>query len=167
MPYLTLLCNIRHNGRGYICDLYYELYATNHNERSDAHYATSMPSLKTLAVANYRSLRSIVVPLGTLTLVTGANGSGKSNLYRALRLLSEADLMPKPLLRSATLTRHNRHRITMPEGKVCFQPGHRYTGFHVRFELAALREALIRPETAEVRGAFACFRLDVVQVCLK
>jgi len=30
------------------------------------------------------------VPLGELTLVTGANGSGKSNLYRALRLLAEA-----------------------------------------------------------------------------
>ena len=37
-----------------------------------------------------RSIRSLVVPLGELTLVTGANGSGKSNLYRALRLLSEA-----------------------------------------------------------------------------
>jgi predicted ATPase len=49
-----------------------------------------MTSLKTLAVANYRSIRSVVVPLGELTLVTGANGSGKSNLYRALRLLAEA-----------------------------------------------------------------------------
>ena len=49
-----------------------------------------MASLKTLAVANYRSIRSVLVPLGDLTLVTGANGSGKSNLYRALRLLSEA-----------------------------------------------------------------------------
>jgi len=49
-----------------------------------------MNSLKTLAVANYRSIRSLVAPLGTLTLVTGANGSGKSNLYRALRLLSDA-----------------------------------------------------------------------------
>lgn len=45
--------------------------------------------LKTLAVANYRSLRSITLPLGQLNLITGANGSGKSNLYRALRLLAE------------------------------------------------------------------------------
>lgn len=45
--------------------------------------------LKTLAVANYRSLRSLIIPLGQLNLVTGANGSGKSNLYRALRLLAE------------------------------------------------------------------------------
>ena len=45
--------------------------------------------LTTLAVANYRSLRDIVVPMSRLNLVTGANGSGKSNLYRALRLLAE------------------------------------------------------------------------------
>jgi predicted ATPase len=46
--------------------------------------------LKTLAIANYRSIRELVVPLGALNLVTGPNGSGKSNLYRALRLLAEA-----------------------------------------------------------------------------
>lgn len=45
--------------------------------------------LKTLAVANYRSIRSLAVPLGRLNLITGANGSGKSNFYRALRLLAE------------------------------------------------------------------------------
>src|ERR1043166_6001734 len=49
-----------------------------------------MPSIQTLAVANYRSIRSLVMPLGPLNLITGANGSGKSNLYRALRLLAEA-----------------------------------------------------------------------------
>src|SRR5687767_1277508 len=48
------------------------------------------PMLKTLAVANYRSIRSLVMPLESLNLITGANGSGKSNLYRALRLLAEA-----------------------------------------------------------------------------
>jgi predicted ATPase len=45
--------------------------------------------LQTLAVANYRSLRAVVLPMQRLNLVTGANGSGKSNLYRALRLLAE------------------------------------------------------------------------------
>ncbi|MYB36803.1 MAG: AAA family ATPase [Gammaproteobacteria bacterium] len=45
--------------------------------------------LHTLAIANYRSLRDVVLPLERMNLVTGANGSGKSNLYRALRLLSE------------------------------------------------------------------------------
>ena len=44
--------------------------------------------LQTVAVEGYRSLRSLVVPLGRLTVVTGANGSGKSSLYRVLRLLA-------------------------------------------------------------------------------
>jgi predicted ATPase len=46
--------------------------------------------LNTLAVANYRSVRDLVLPLAGLNLVTGANGSGKSNLYRGLRLLAES-----------------------------------------------------------------------------
>ncbi len=46
--------------------------------------------LTTLAVANYRSLRDLVLPLRRLTLVTGANGTGKSSLYRALLLLADA-----------------------------------------------------------------------------
>ncbi len=44
--------------------------------------------LTSLAVANYRSLRELIVPLGALNVVTGPNGSGKSNLYRALRLIA-------------------------------------------------------------------------------
>jgi predicted ATPase len=46
--------------------------------------------IATLAVENYRSLRSLIVPLAPLTVVTGANGAGKSSLYRALRLLADA-----------------------------------------------------------------------------
>lgn len=42
-----------------------------------------------LAVSGYRSLRDVTLSLGRLNVVTGANGSGKSSLYRALRLLSE------------------------------------------------------------------------------
>jgi predicted ATPase len=45
--------------------------------------------ISTLAIANYRSLRNIVAPLGALNLVSGENGSGKSSLYRALRLLAD------------------------------------------------------------------------------
>ncbi|MCB1265661.1 MAG: AAA family ATPase [Mycobacterium sp.] len=45
--------------------------------------------LDTLAVANYRSLRHLVVPLRRCTVVTGPNGAGKSGLYRALRLLAD------------------------------------------------------------------------------
>ena len=45
--------------------------------------------LQTLAVENYRSLRNVVVRLGRLNVIRGANGAGKSNLYKALRLLAE------------------------------------------------------------------------------
>jgi len=43
--------------------------------------------LQTLAIANYRSLHALVLPMQRLNVVTGDNGSGKSSLYRALRLL--------------------------------------------------------------------------------
>lgn len=46
--------------------------------------------ISTLAVENYRSLRHLVMPLGRLTLVTGANGTGKSSVYRSMRLLADA-----------------------------------------------------------------------------
>ena len=44
--------------------------------------------IDTLAVHGYRSLREVVLPLGRLTVITGANGVGKSNLYRAFHLLA-------------------------------------------------------------------------------
>jgi predicted ATPase len=52
-------------------------------------------SLTHLAVAGYRSLQQLTLPLGGhlnggLTLVCGANGSGKSNLYRSLGLIAAA-----------------------------------------------------------------------------
>ena len=45
--------------------------------------------ISTIAVHGYRSLRELRVPLGRITVVTGANGTGKSSLYRALRLLAD------------------------------------------------------------------------------
>jgi predicted ATPase len=45
--------------------------------------------MTTHAISGYRSLRDIRVRLSRLTIVTGANGSGKSSLYRALRLLAD------------------------------------------------------------------------------
>jgi predicted ATPase len=47
-------------------------------------------SLSHLAVAGYRSLQQLTLPLGGLTLVCGANGSGKSNVYRSLGLIAAA-----------------------------------------------------------------------------
>jgi len=49
--------------------------------------ATSM--MTKIAIAGYRSLRDVRLALGPLNVVTGANGSGKSSLYRALRLLAD------------------------------------------------------------------------------
>ena len=45
--------------------------------------------LTTVAMRGYRSLRDVVVPLANLTVITGANGTGKSSMYRALRLLAD------------------------------------------------------------------------------
>ena len=42
-----------------------------------------------LCIAGYRSLRDVRLELAPLTVVTGANGTGKSSLYRALRLLAD------------------------------------------------------------------------------
>ena len=45
--------------------------------------------LTALAITNYRSLRNLVLAVERLNVITGANGSGKSNVYRALRLLAD------------------------------------------------------------------------------
>ncbi len=44
--------------------------------------------LRVLAVEGYRSLHRVVLPLAPLTVVSGANGTGKTSLYRVLRLLA-------------------------------------------------------------------------------
>ncbi|WP_109473992.1 AAA family ATPase [Ornithinimicrobium cavernae] len=44
--------------------------------------------IRTIAVQGYRSIRDLQLELTGLDVVTGANGAGKSNLYRALRLLA-------------------------------------------------------------------------------
>lgn len=98
--------------------------------------------LKVFAVANYRSLRSLVVPLGQLNVVTGPNGAGKSNLYRGLRLLATAargDLvgqlareggLPSTLWagpeRTGAAVKAGRHRV---EGTVRRESVHLRLGF--------------------------------------
>ncbi len=46
--------------------------------------------IRTLAFSGYRSLRELRFEIGQLTVITGANGAGKSNVYHALRLLVDA-----------------------------------------------------------------------------
>ncbi len=45
--------------------------------------------ITSLAISGYRSLREVRLTLSALNVVTGANGSGKSSLYRALKLLAD------------------------------------------------------------------------------
>lgn len=48
-----------------------------------------MSIVSRLCISGYRSLRDVRLEIEPLTVVTGANGSGKSSLYRALRLLAD------------------------------------------------------------------------------
>jgi predicted ATPase len=43
--------------------------------------------IREVSISGYRSLRAIRFPVGGLTVFVGANGVGKTNLYRALQLL--------------------------------------------------------------------------------
>ncbi|GGB99218.1 AAA family ATPase [Cellulomonas carbonis] len=68
--------------------------------------------IRTLAVEGYRSLDELVVDLGPLTVVTGPNGSGKTSVYRALRLL--ADLVREGAI--ASLAREGGLRSALHAG---------------------------------------------------
>ena len=46
--------------------------------------------IREVSIVGYRSLRAIRFPVGQLTVFIGANGAGKTNLYRALQLLQAA-----------------------------------------------------------------------------
>ena len=60
-----------------------------------------MSIISRLCISGYRSLRDVRLEIGQLTVVTGANGSGKSSLYRALRLL--ADVAQGKIIQSLAL----------------------------------------------------------------
>ena len=47
-------------------------------------------AVSSIHIEHYRSIRLLSLRLGQVTTVVGANGTGKSNLYRALRLLQAA-----------------------------------------------------------------------------
>ena len=77
-----------------------------------------------LAIAGYRSLRDVRIELGPLNLVTGANGSGKSSLYRSLRLLADVaqgriiqSLAHEGGLQSTLWAGRNPSRATVKQGR--------------------------------------------------
>ena len=47
-------------------------------------------AIKTLIIQGYRSIQTLRLSLSDINVVTGANGSGKSNLYKAIYLLAKA-----------------------------------------------------------------------------
>lgn len=51
-----------------------------------------MLAVREVAVSGYRSLRRISFPVDALSVFVGGNGTGKTNLYRALELLQAAAL---------------------------------------------------------------------------
>src|ERR1700681_3304763 len=58
-------------------------------QRSATARSIQVAMITSLAISGYRSLREVRVTLSALNVVTGANGSGKSSLYRALKLLAD------------------------------------------------------------------------------
>jgi predicted ATPase len=58
--------------------------------RFGARQNSEMAMISNLCISGYRSLRDLRLRLDALNVVTGANGAGKSSLYRALRLLADS-----------------------------------------------------------------------------
>ena len=97
-----------------------------------------------LAISGYRSLRQLNLPLAALTLISGANGSGKSNLHRALRLIVAAargDLVPSLAgeggLPAALWAGPERHSAGMRRGEQPVQGGPRSGPVRLRLGFAA------------------------------
>jgi len=47
-------------------------------------------AINTLIIKGYRSIQALRLPMERINVITGANGSGKSNLYKSVYLLSSA-----------------------------------------------------------------------------
>ena len=84
--------------------------------------------LTAFTLKNFKSFRDARLPLGTLTMLVGANSSGKSNLIEALRLLSwigQGQRLPniqRALSADDQVIRGRIHEI-LPEGETTFTLG--------------------------------------------
>lgn len=84
--------------------------------------------LTAFSVKNFKSFRDARLPLGTLTMLVGANAAGKSNLIEALRLLSwigQGQRLPniqRALSADDQVIRGRIHEI-LPEGETTFTLG--------------------------------------------
>lgn len=84
--------------------------------------------LTAFSVKNFKSFRDARLPLGTLTMLVGANASGKSNLIEALRLLSwlgqgqKLANIQRALSADDQVIRGRIHEI-LPEGETTFTLG--------------------------------------------
>ncbi|MBA4696605.1 MAG: AAA family ATPase [Legionella sp.] len=47
-------------------------------------------TIKTLSIQGYRSIQNIRLSMGNINVIVGANGCGKSNLYKAVHMLAKA-----------------------------------------------------------------------------
>ena len=47
-------------------------------------------TIRTLNIEGYRSIQKLDIELGQINVITGGNGCGKSNLYKAIHLLAQA-----------------------------------------------------------------------------
>ncbi len=92
----------------------------------------------------YRSLQSIAYPMSGLDVFVGANGVGKTNLYRALELLQSAaaNTLAEDLAREGGLTSAlwagQRRRSEQPELRLevgLADPDHHATGSVYKYEV--------------------------------
>lgn len=53
--------------------------------------------IKSLQISNFKRFQEISLPLGRLTVLTGANGAGKTSVIHALLLIQRAAATPRPI----------------------------------------------------------------------
>jgi putative ATP-dependent endonuclease of the OLD family len=73
-------------------------------------------NIRRVAIENFRNLRKLVINTGTLTIVIGENGAGKSNLVHALRLIFD----PGARQLQAALSASDINAAATKDGAVAF-----------------------------------------------